>query len=205
MRQRDSIVHLDRFLDCVCPTGRFPVCGIDGVSYDNRCRAKCNNVVEFRCAKSCDKCDGKHTKLSTRLIIIQLSILYIRHTHHTTNVTKHPECTTCVAGKTGELTCCGNGGSWAGNCGLAGDAKFDHTWDEGVKACSTVTLNPIANKPVATAGGYAWLAAIASASEYIQILHGHGRCSVLHLSCDFCARVRHRRCHLQQQMSCGVQ
>ena len=46
------------------------------------------------------------------------------------------ECPKCGVSKQGELTCCGDGGSWAGKCGHAGDVKFDHTWSEGLKVCS---------------------------------------------------------------------
>ena len=47
---------------CVCPETGDPVCGIDGVTYNSICHAKCNNVADFKCANSCDKCDSKFPK-----------------------------------------------------------------------------------------------------------------------------------------------
>ena len=47
-------------------------------------------------------------------------------------------CTKCgITKKSGKMSCCGHGGSWFGNCGSAGDTKFDHTWYEGLQACNT--------------------------------------------------------------------
>ena len=37
-----------------------PVCGMDGVTYNNKCYAKCNNVINLKCAESCEKCDSKY-------------------------------------------------------------------------------------------------------------------------------------------------
>ena len=45
------------------------------------------------------------------------------------------ECRKCVRIKTGEVTCCGQGGSWQGKCGPPGSAKFEHTWGDGLRAC----------------------------------------------------------------------
>ena len=39
--------------------------------------------------------------------------------------------------KSGEMSCCGRGGSWFGKCGSVMDTKFDHTWYEGFHACKT--------------------------------------------------------------------
>ena len=50
---------------CICPAFSSPVCGIDGVTYNNKCHAKCNKVVEFKCESRCDECDGKCTMSST--------------------------------------------------------------------------------------------------------------------------------------------
>ena len=49
-------------------------------------------------------------------------------------------CPKCVLiKKSGMSSCCGRGGSWFGNCGGAGDTKFDHTWDQGLQACQVHT------------------------------------------------------------------
>ena len=37
--------------------------------------------------------------------------------------------------KSGEMSCCGRGGSWFKNCGGAGNTKLHHTWYEGIQAC----------------------------------------------------------------------
>ena len=45
-------------------------------------------------------------------------------------------CSKCgTAKKSGERSCCARGGTWFKNCGDAGNAKFDHTWAEGIRAC----------------------------------------------------------------------
>ena len=46
------------------------------------------------------------------------------------------ECKVCILSPAGH-TCCAKGGSWHGKCGRSGDNKFDHTWTEGLSACST--------------------------------------------------------------------
>ena len=33
------------------------------------------------------------------------------------------------------MSCCGQGGSWFGNCGGTGGIKLGHTWHEGLQAC----------------------------------------------------------------------
>ena len=37
--------------------------------------------------------------------------------------------------KSGKRSCCGRGGSWFRNCGSASDAKFLHTWYDGIQSC----------------------------------------------------------------------
>ena len=47
-------------------------------------------------------------------------------------------CATCgIIWKSGTDSCCGRGGSWFGTCGRAGNAKFEHTWYGGIRACET--------------------------------------------------------------------
>ena len=47
-------------------------------------------------------------------------------------------CRKCgIAKKSGKMSCCGPGGSWFGNCGSLGGRQLDHTWQEGLQACST--------------------------------------------------------------------
>ena len=48
--------------------------------------------------------------------------------------TKCPKCGTVR--KSGKLSCCARGGAWFEKCGGAGHSNFDHTWVEGVQACT---------------------------------------------------------------------
>ena len=41
--------------------------------------------------------------------------------------------------KSGEMTCCGRGGSWFKNCGSAGNTRLRHTWYEGIQTCKAQT------------------------------------------------------------------
>ena len=38
--------------------------------------------------------------------------------------------------KSRKRSCCAHGGAWFKNCGDTGDTKFDHTWTEGMQACT---------------------------------------------------------------------
>ena len=49
-----------------------------------------------------------------------------------------PQCGTVK--KTGQLSCCVNGGSWSNTCGEEGNTAFAHTWSEGIKACKGESL-----------------------------------------------------------------
>ena len=45
-------------------------------------------------------------------------------------------CAKCgVMRKSGKRSCCVSGGAWFKQCGNPGDAKFEHTWSEGIRAC----------------------------------------------------------------------
>ena len=46
-------------------------------------------------------------------------------------------CPKCGTTKKANIdSCCGRGGSWFGNCGNADDTEVDHTWYEGLQACT---------------------------------------------------------------------
>lgn len=62
-----------------------------------------------------------------------------------------PACSKCVPDQ-GQLTCCGTGGSWFLKCGLSGDPNFEHTWDDGLKACATEKTLLITPKAPPTLG-----------------------------------------------------
>ena len=52
----------------------------------------------------------------------------------------HSVCHKCgIIGKSGQMSCCGDGGSWFENCGGSGNAKVGHTWSEGIQACKVGT------------------------------------------------------------------
>ena len=36
----------------VCPEDMFPVCSVDGITYDNKCKAECNQA-EVQCNGKC--------------------------------------------------------------------------------------------------------------------------------------------------------
>ena len=49
-------------------------------------------------------------------------------------------CSKCgIIKKSGKTSCCGRGGSWFGNCGIAGDRKVYRTWFEGLRVCKART------------------------------------------------------------------
>ena len=45
-----------------------------------------------------------------------------------------PKCGTIE--KSGQVSCCGRGGSWFKNCGGSGNTQLDYTWSEGIQACN---------------------------------------------------------------------
>ena len=58
-----------------------------------------------------------------------------------------PVCRTCgIIKKSGSISCCGNGGSWFGNCGSAANANLGHTWYEGIRACKALLPVAVAQK-----------------------------------------------------------
>jgi len=65
----------------------------------------------------------------------------------TATTTISSACSTCgTIGKSGKASCCGRGGSWFKNCGNNANPRVDHTWYEGIQACSARTaLNQLLN------------------------------------------------------------
>ena len=54
-------------------------------------------------------------------------------------------CQKCsIVKKSGVTSCCARGGSWFNNCGADSNAKFDHTWYEGILACKKA--RPVTSK-----------------------------------------------------------
>ena len=58
-----------------------------------------------------------------------------------------PECG--IIRKSGTISCCGDGGSWFGQCGGAGKAELHRTWHEGVRACKAQSLTAVGQGPYA--------------------------------------------------------
>ena len=47
-----------------------------------------------------------------------------------------PTCPKCgIIPGTGKRSCCADGGAWLDDCGVVGDSRFEHTWNEGIQAC----------------------------------------------------------------------
>ena len=58
-----------------------------------------------------------------------------------------PKCGTNA--KSGKLSCCAPGGAWFKNCGDNGDSRFNHTWFEGIQACSSGPESSLSGGPQA--------------------------------------------------------
>ena len=76
------------------------------------------------------------------LCLTQCQILTPADTTTTTTVSECPKCGTI--GKSGKTSCCARGGSWFKSCGGAGNARLQHTWYEGIKACKARRQSRIA-------------------------------------------------------------
>ena len=52
-------------------------------------------------------------------------------------ISNRNRCAKCgIIEKSGKRSCCARGGAWFKKCGDAGDTKFDHSWIEGIEACT---------------------------------------------------------------------
>ena len=50
-------------------------------------------------------------------------------------------CANCsISKKSGARSCCARDGAWFNRCGDVGDTNFDHTWEEGIQACTSMLL-----------------------------------------------------------------
>ena len=74
------------------------------------------------------------------ILVVCLRANNLIHVHMHTETAAPPPSTTCAncgtIKKTGQPSCCVRGGDWFKKCGNAGDSKFDHTWNEGIQACT---------------------------------------------------------------------
>ena len=104
------------------------MCGKDGVTYKNKCLAKCNKVVKLKCEKACGECEVAKKKTSGNALG-PCSWQSIHNYWLTQNICSPGGCK-CAPGKDGP-TCCAKGGSWFGKCG----PNREHSWTEGAKAC----------------------------------------------------------------------
>jgi len=52
-------------------------------------------------------------------------------------------CPKCGTLKSGKRSCCFRGGAWFKKCGDTGDSKFEHTWFEGIQACTRAATAPV--------------------------------------------------------------
>ena len=57
-------------------------------------------------------------------------------------------CTECGTMRNGKRSCCGSGGAWFNKCGNPDDLEFDHTWSEGIEACSTEVASTTMAEPI---------------------------------------------------------
>ena len=57
----------------------------------------------------------------------------------TPTATLNPVCPKCGTKTNGKRSCCLRGGTWFNKCGNPGDAKFEHTWFEGIQACKRIS------------------------------------------------------------------
>ena len=81
---------------------------------------------------------------ATPCICVTLTITFcLTETPTTTSLTgisARNGCAKCAAAKkSGKLSCCARGGAWFKKCGDIGDIKFDHTWAEGMQACTSTS------------------------------------------------------------------
>ena len=82
-------------------------------------------------------------------ITVPIAVYYCSYTDSTGDSQSSPiatissnTCSKCVTGMvSGRRSCCVQGGAWFGQCGDAGDADVEHTWEEGIKACEGRFLN----------------------------------------------------------------
>ena len=57
-----------------------------------------------------------------------------------------PKCGTSK--KSGKHSCCARGGAWFKRCGDAGNARFQHTWAEGIQACKDFVTPVLVKSPL---------------------------------------------------------
>ena len=89
-------------------------------------------------------------------VLTQVSFLMLWHPHFSTDapaeaiifaVSSNSGCVKCATNYAGKRSCCARGGAWFKNCGDTGDAKFNHTWAEGIRACKGFATSFLVKPP----------------------------------------------------------
>merc|ERR1712203_897227 len=93
-------------------SGRVSCCAPGGAWF-KKCGEVGNKNVDHRWFEGTEACEPRTTTTITSVC---------------------PKCGTIA--KSGKSSCCGRGGSWFKNCGSAGNTKLEHTWHEGMHACT---------------------------------------------------------------------
>ena len=125
--------------------GKLSCCGSGGTWF-NKCGNPGDAKFDRTWSEGIQACKSKFmSRVVSCIIYFTVSMLSDGQTPDVTTtspvvVTDSPgvACPKCgVIKKSGQLSCCVRGGAWFKKCGSPGDARFDHTWLEGIQACES--------------------------------------------------------------------